>query len=96
MSAQLLMVDDEPGLREAVKDYLQESGFTVQVASNAREGWELMQQNTPDLVISDIMMPQVDGYQFLKQVREDRFRPCQWCFNQRHDIQTAFKVIKLC
>jgi DNA-binding NarL/FixJ family response regulator len=71
MSAQLLLVDDEPGLREAVKDYLQESGFSVQVASNAREGWDLMQQNTPDLVISDIMMPQVDGYQFLKQLRED-------------------------
>ncbi|MFM6040264.1 MAG: response regulator [Sphaerospermopsis kisseleviana] len=71
MSAQLLLVDDAPGLREAVKDYLQESGFSVQVASNAREGWELMQQNTPDLVISDIMMPQVDGYQFLKQLRED-------------------------
>lgn len=75
MPAQLLLVDDEPGLREAVKDYLQESGFTVQVASNARDGWELMQQNTPDLVISDVMMPQVDGYQFLKQVREDsRFK----------------------
>ena len=71
MSGRLLLVDDEPGLREAVKDYLQESGFTVQVASNAREGWNLMQQNTLDLVISDIMMPQVDGYQFLKQLRED-------------------------
>ncbi|PPS42338.1 response regulator transcription factor [Chroococcidiopsis sp. TS-821] len=71
MSAQLLLVDDEPGLREAVKDYLQESGFTVQVASNAQEGWELLQQTTPDLVISDIMMPQVDGYQFLKQMRDD-------------------------
>ncbi|ARV57588.1 DNA-binding response regulator [Nostocales cyanobacterium HT-58-2] len=71
MAAQLLLVDDEPGLREAVKDYLQESGFGVQVASNAREGWELVQQNTPDLVISDIMMPQVDGYQFLKQLRDD-------------------------
>ena len=71
MSAQLLLVDDEPGLREAVKDYLEESGFKVQVASNAREGWELMQRNTPELVISDIMMPQVDGYQFLKQLRED-------------------------
>ncbi len=47
-SAQLLLVDDEPGLREAVKDYLTESGFSVQVASNAREGWELMQQTTPD------------------------------------------------
>jgi len=75
MSPRLLLVDDEPGIREAVKDYLQESGFTVQVASNAREGWELMQQNTPDLVISDIMMPGVDGYQFLKQLREDpRFK----------------------
>jgi DNA-binding NarL/FixJ family response regulator len=71
MSAQLLLVDDEPGLREAVSDYLQESGFSVQVASNAREGWDWMQQNTPDLVISDVMMPQVDGYQFLKQLRED-------------------------
>lgn len=75
MSAQLLVVDDEPGLREAVKDYLQDSGFSVQVASNAREGWELVQKNPPDLVISDIMMPQVDGYQFLKQLREDpRFK----------------------
>ena len=75
MSAQLLLVDDEPGLREAVKDYLQESGFNVQVASNAREGWELVQKNTPDLVISDVMMPQVDGYQFLKQLRDDpRFK----------------------
>ena len=75
MAAQLLLVDDEPGLREAVKEYLQESGFTVQVASNASEGWEWMQQHTPDLLISDVMMPQVDGYKFLKQVREDaRFK----------------------
>ncbi|MEB3181466.1 MAG: response regulator transcription factor [Nostocaceae cyanobacterium] len=75
MSAQLLLVDDEPGLREAVKDYLQESDFNVQVASNARDAWDWMQQNIPDLVISDIMMPQVDGYQFLKQLREDpRFK----------------------
>ncbi|MBD0313751.1 MAG: response regulator transcription factor, partial [Microcoleus sp. T3-bin5] len=48
-----------------------DSNFAVEVASNARDGWELLQQTNPDLVISDIMMPQVDGYQFLKQVRED-------------------------
>mgnify|MGYP001795824557 CR=1 FL=1 len=75
MTAQLLLVDDEPGLREAVKDYLEASNFNVQVASNARDAWDWMQQNTPDLVISDIMMPQVDGYQFLKQLRDDtRFK----------------------
>ena len=71
MSARLLLVDDEPGLREAVQAYLEDSNFSVEVASNARDGWELLQQHNPDLVISDIMMPQVDGYQFLKQVRED-------------------------
>ncbi|TAF68609.1 MAG: DNA-binding response regulator, partial [Oscillatoriales cyanobacterium] len=71
MSARLLLVDDEPGLREAVQAYLEDSDFSVEVASNARDGWELLQQMNPDLVISDIMMPQVDGYQFLKQVRED-------------------------
>jgi DNA-binding NarL/FixJ family response regulator len=71
MAAQLLLVDDEPGLREAVQAYLEDSGYTVHTASNAREGWDLLQQTLPDLVISDIMMPQVDGYQFLKQMRED-------------------------
>ncbi|PSO93364.1 MAG: DNA-binding response regulator [Cyanobacteria bacterium SW_6_48_11] len=72
----LLLVDDEPGLREAVQAYLEESEeFEVQLASSANEAWELMQKNSPELVIADIMMPQVDGYQFLKQIREDpRFK----------------------
>jgi DNA-binding NarL/FixJ family response regulator len=75
MPGQLLLVDDEPGLREAVQAYLEDSEFSVNVASNAAEGWEKLQSNPPDLVITDIMMPQVDGYQFLKQMREDpRFK----------------------
>lgn len=75
MSAQLLLVDDEPGVREAVQDYLSDSGFKVQVASNAPDAWEMLQKQTPDLVISDVMMPQVNGYQFLQQLREDpRFK----------------------
>ncbi|QIZ72656.1 response regulator transcription factor [Oxynema aestuarii] len=75
MSAQLLLVDDEPGLREAVQAYLEDEGFQVEVASNAEQGWELLQQKLPELVITDIMMPHVDGYEFLKQLREDpRFK----------------------
>ncbi len=74
-TGQVLLVDDEPGLREAVQAYLEDSGFTVRTAGNASEGWELLQQSSPDVLISDIMMPQVDGYQFLQQVREDvRFK----------------------
>ena len=76
MSAQLLLVDDEPGVRVSVKEYLQEvGGFEVQVASNADEAWQMLQIKTPDLVISDVMMPKVDGYQFLKKLRDDpRFK----------------------
>lgn len=71
MSGYLLLVDDEPGLRDAVQAFLEDSGFTVDAAPNAKAGWELLEKRLPDLVISDIMMPQVDGYQFLKQMRED-------------------------
>lgn len=71
MAGQLLLVDDEPGLRQAVQAYLEDEGFTVHAASNAREGLEMLQRISPDLVISDVMMPQVDGFQFLQQLRED-------------------------
>jgi DNA-binding NarL/FixJ family response regulator len=71
MSANILLVDDEPRLREAVQAYLEDSGFIMQVASNAREAWQFIEQAAPDLVISDIMMPQVSGYEFLKQMRSD-------------------------
>jgi DNA-binding NarL/FixJ family response regulator len=71
MPSHLLLVDDEPGLRDAVQAYLEDSEFTVDVAPNAKVGWELLEKRLPDLVISDIMMPQVDGYQFLQQMRED-------------------------
>ena len=68
----LLLVDDEPGVRESVKAYLEDSEeFVVIVASNATQAWELLQQQIPDLIISDVMMPQVDGYKFLAQLRED-------------------------
>jgi DNA-binding NarL/FixJ family response regulator len=76
MSADLLLVDDEPGVRVSVKEYLEEvGGFSVQVASHADEAWQMLQHKTPDLVISDIMMPKVDGYEFLKRLRDDaRFK----------------------
>ncbi len=76
MSAQLLLVDDEPGVRLSVKEYLQEvGGFTVEVASNANEALQMLEKKIPDLVISDVMMPQVDGFEFLKKLRDDpRFK----------------------
>ena len=73
---QLLLVDDEPGIRESVQAYLEDNeGWTVTVASNADEALQTIESQVPDLIISDIMMPQVNGYEFLAKLKEDpRYR----------------------
>ncbi len=68
----ILLVDDEPGIRESLQAYLGDNeDWQVEVASNAREAWEKLQSNIPDLIISDIMMPEVNGLEFLSQLKED-------------------------
>lgn len=68
----LLLVDDEPGIRESVQAYLEDNEeWTVKVASNADEAWQKIEAQTPDLIISDIMMPNVNGYEFLQKIRQD-------------------------
>jgi DNA-binding NarL/FixJ family response regulator len=73
---QILLVDDEPGIRESVQAYLEDTeGWNVSVASNADEAWKKLESRVPDLIISDIMMPEVNGYEFLAKLREDpRYR----------------------
>jgi DNA-binding NarL/FixJ family response regulator len=67
----ILVVDDEPGVRESIQMYLEDTEeFEIFVASNGEEGLTVAQQQLPDLIISDIMMPGVDGYGLLKQLRE--------------------------
>ncbi|MDR7922227.1 MULTISPECIES: response regulator transcription factor [unclassified Thermosynechococcus] len=70
MTAKLLLVDDEPGVREAVTAYLEDSGFEVTAVANGQAALEYLETNVPDLIITDIMMPQMDGYAFLETVRQ--------------------------
>ncbi|MFN9871644.1 MAG: response regulator transcription factor [Cyanobacteriota bacterium] len=67
----LLLVDDEPGLRTAVKAYLEDEGFVVITANDGEEGWTTAQELIPDVVITDVMMPRCDGYGLLKRLRAD-------------------------
>jgi DNA-binding NarL/FixJ family response regulator len=67
----LLLVDDEPGLRTAVKAYLEDEDFVVSTANDGEEGWTLAQELQPDVVITDVMMPRCDGYGLLKRLRAD-------------------------
>lgn len=65
----LLLVDDDPNLILLVKDYLEFRGYAVITAENGREALDLLSENTPDLIICDVMMPEMDGYTFVQQVR---------------------------
>jgi putative two-component system response regulator len=65
----LLIVEDNYVLRDALEEVLALDGFKVLAASNGREGLEKMQETFPDLIISDVAMPEMDGYTFFQRVR---------------------------
>lgn len=68
---QLLLIDDDPNLVLLVKDYLELRGFAVMTAQNGREALRMLEKNIPDLIICDVMMPEMDGYSFVKHVRDN-------------------------
>ena len=71
-SSKILIVDDDPGIRLALRDFLIQNGFDdVTAAANGFEALAYLQSNTPHLIISDITMPQMDGYTFVQQLRND-------------------------
>ena len=67
----LMLVDDDPNLILLVKDYLEFRGYDVVTAENGREALEKLEEDLPDLIICDVMMPEMDGYTLVKHVRED-------------------------
>jgi two-component system KDP operon response regulator KdpE len=66
----ILIVDDEPGLRDLVRINLEHEGFGVVQAENGVLGLEAVREEHPDLVILDVMMPEMDGWETCKKLRE--------------------------
>jgi two-component system, OmpR family, response regulator len=71
----LLLVDDEPSLRQPLAAYLTRQGFTVREAVSAAEARQMLGEDTPDLVLLDIMMPGEDGLSFCRHLVETRAIP---------------------
>ncbi len=70
MGAQhILIVDDEPSIREVVALYLQREGFTVDAAGDGRRALDMTAVRKPDLVILDLMLPEVDGAEVYRRLR---------------------------
>src|ERR1051325_6482289 len=71
----VLVVDDEPDLLYAVKLYLEDEGYTVFTAMNGYEALEVVKERLPDVVVLDVMMPELDGFETLKHIRENSTVP---------------------
>jgi len=69
VSARVLVVDDEPMVREVVARYLELDGVLVAEASNGAEALEWLDSNSPDLIVLDVMLPEVDGLTILRRLR---------------------------
>ena len=67
----LLLIDDDPNLILLVKDYLEFRGYEVITAENGREALEVLETDVPDMIVCDVMMPEMDGYDFVSNVREN-------------------------
>ena len=70
MSTKILIVEDEIDIREGISEYLSEVGYDVMVAEDGQEGIDLFKSNEFDLVLLDIMLPKLNGFGVLSQIRE--------------------------
>lgn len=75
MAKTILVVDDKASMRTLVRDYLAEEGFRVVVAENGRDALYVARHEKPDLILLDIMMPEMSGYDFLRVYRKERATP---------------------
>jgi excisionase family DNA binding protein len=66
----VLIVDDDEQVREYVRVNLEAEGYDVREAGNAEEGLRAVEEARPDLVLLDVMMPQVDGWEMLRQLQD--------------------------
>jgi DNA-binding response OmpR family regulator len=70
MAKKILIIEDEPGIQLGLRDEFESEGFIVLVADNGETGLELANAEAPDLIILDIMLPALNGYEICKNLRK--------------------------
>ncbi len=75
MAATILVVDDEASTRELLRIHLSSAGYEVLVAEDAIAAGYMVLRNPPDLIISDVHMPHMDGFEFIAALKSDKTLP---------------------
>jgi DNA-binding response OmpR family regulator len=75
MAQTILVVDDKANIRRLLQEYLGEQGYRVVLAENGREALYVARAEKPELILLDIMMPAMDGYDFMRAFRQEKSTP---------------------
>ena len=94
MSASILVVEDDASIQELIVEFLRAENYNVDYASDGLEGIQLFKQNNYDLIILDIMMPNLDGYSACKMIRKTSNVPIIFltALNQEHEEVKGFEL----
>jgi len=91
----ILIVDDDPQIRMALRDRLVRNNYLVSQASNGKQGLDVFQSENPDLVLLDLQMPEMDGMQFLEQLRKKNVHIPVIVLTAHGNIEHAVEAMKL-
>jgi len=95
MSESIMIVDDEPGILRTLSGVLADEGYQALTAANGMEAIRLIQKDPPTLVLLDIWMPDLDGIEVLKRIREDSPLTMVIMMSGHGSIETAVRATKL-
>ncbi|MRR36836.1 sigma-54-dependent Fis family transcriptional regulator, partial [bacterium] len=90
----ILVIDDDSSIRETLDLYLTEEGYTVETAATGTDGLNKFTQKTPDVVILDIRLPDVNGFRILEDLREEDENVKVIMITAHHDMESTIKAMK--
>ena len=90
----ILVIDDELTIGEIVKDYLDEMGYRTFISTDAMTGLKLIEKERPDLVLLDVLMPEVGGLECLRRIKEIRPETLVVVVSGLQDEQIAKQAIR--
>jgi DNA-binding response OmpR family regulator len=85
-TAKILVIEDEPSIREVVVLYLERAGFKVKSLADGAQALEELEESTPDLVVLDLMLPTVDGYEITRHLRSQGDTPIIMLTARREEL----------
>lgn len=91
----ILVVDDEPDIRELIKDILEDENYEVRIAADGQEAQQIFNEQQPDLILLDIWMPDIDGISLLKEFKQQNKNVTIVMMSGHGTIETAVEATRL-